>query len=97
MTALNITEENPSSNLKIEDYDRFLVKYLRTTTNEKEVFTENDNIILGTLMSLRNMTVWAYKTTEEIGENVLAYDPIPGVQKGCVSLEEATGGKSWSL
>jgi len=46
---------------------------------------------------LRDNTVWAYKTTEEIGENVLAYDPIPGVQLGCVSLKEATGGKAWSL
>ncbi len=29
---------------------------------------------------------------EYIGENVLAYVPIPGQQKGCVDLIEATGG-----
>jgi hypothetical protein len=32
-----------------------------------------------------------------VGEKVLAYDPIPASQKGCVSLEETTNGKAWSL
>jgi predicted DNA-binding protein (MmcQ/YjbR family) len=46
---------------------------------------------------LRNMTITAFKTNEYIAENVLAYAPIPGEQKGCVDLMEATGGKAWSL
>ena len=37
------------------------------------------------------------KVIEYIGEKVLAYDPVPGQQKGCVDLIEATGGKSWSI
>lgn len=97
VSGLDITENNPPSNIKTETYDTFLAKYLRATKEEKKAFTENDNVILGTLGGLRSITVWAYKTTEEIGENVLAYDPIPGVQIGCVPLEEATGGKEWSL
>jgi hypothetical protein len=43
------------------------------------------------------MSIWAYKTSQKIGEEVLAYDPIPGKLQGCISLEEATGGKVWSL
>ena len=46
---------------------------------------------------LRSLTVNAFKTNELIGEEVLAYAPIPGEQKGCVDLMEATGGKAWSL
>ena len=46
---------------------------------------------------LRSLTVNAFKTNEFIGEQVLAYAPIPGEQKGCVDLMEATGGKAWSL
>lgn len=38
-----------------------------------------------------------FKTNEFIGENVMAYAPIPGQQKGCVDLMETTGGKAWSL
>ena len=48
------------------------------------------------LNNLKWMTINAYKTTQEIGENVLAYDPIPGAYY-CGDLQELTGGKSWSL
>lgn len=46
---------------------------------------------------LRGMTIWAWKNSEEIGENVLAYEPIPGQQVGCLPVEDATGGKAYSL
>ena len=48
-------------------------------------------------VQLRTMTITAFKTNEYIGENVMAYVPIPGQQKGCVDLIEATGGKAYSL
>ena len=48
------------------------------------------------LNSLKNITIMAYVTTEEIGERVLAYDPVPGAYY-CGDLQELTGGKSWSL
>lgn len=46
---------------------------------------------------LRGMTVWGWQESEEIGENVLAYEPIPGQQIGCLPVDEATGGKAYSL
>jgi len=97
LVALGITEKNLVSALKTEDYDRLLANYLRATEDEQNAFTEKDKVVFNTLKEFRDKTVWAYKTTEEIGENVLAYDPIPGVQLGCVSLEETTGGKAWAL
>ncbi|MEJ2163444.1 MAG: gluconate 2-dehydrogenase subunit 3 family protein, partial [Robiginitalea sp.] len=39
----------------------------------------------------------AYKTTEYIGEEILAYLPVPGEYIGCGDLDELTGGKAWSL
>jgi len=48
-------------------------------------------------VQLRSMTITAFKTNEYIGENILAYVPIPGQQKGCIDLMEATGGKAYSL
>ena len=47
------------------------------------------------LSSLRNMTIEAYFQSEQIGEEVLAYDPIPGRFDGCIPSEEV--GKVWSL
>lgn len=99
LTALNVTEENPASNIKTEEYDALLAKYLRTKQEEHDVFREDktDKAIFETLWGIRDKVVWAYRTSEEIGENVLAYDPIPGAQLGCIPLEEATRGKRWSL
>ncbi|MBT8281913.1 MAG: gluconate 2-dehydrogenase subunit 3 family protein [Muriicola sp.] len=47
--------------------------------------------------NLRDMTIWGYKTSEYVGENVLAYLPVPGEYIGCGDLNELTGGKDWSL
>lgn len=49
------------------------------------------------MREIRGFTVRAYKGSEYVGENVMAYAPVPGQQKGCVDLNEATGGKAWSL
>ena len=65
--------------------------------NDEKDPKNEDAIIFKTLDNLRSSSIWAFKTTEEIGENVLAYVPIPGSQKGCIPLSEATGGKAWSL
>tara|TARA_B100002052_G_C15794557_1_gene557979 strand:- start:369 stop:1016 length:648 start_codon:yes stop_codon:yes gene_type:complete len=49
------------------------------------------------LDGLRQLSIWGFRNSEYIGEKVLAYDPVPGQQKGCVDLIETTGGKSWSI
>lgn len=47
--------------------------------------------------SLRDFAIQSYKLTEEIGENVLTYQSIPGEYVPCGDLEELTGGKAYSL
>lgn len=90
------TDEEPIT-LETKDFDAILSKYLRLTKAERLAYAEEKNVVFETLTKIRDQTVWAYRTSEEIGKNVLAYDPIPGKQKGCISVEEATGGKAWSL
>jgi hypothetical protein len=98
LRALKV-EDNNASVLKTEDYDALLAKYLKANKEEVAAFKNNeeDLVVLDALTALRSASIWAYTNTEEIGENVLAYDPIPGRQQGCISVEEATGGKAWSL
>ncbi len=83
-----------------EDYKALLDKYMlnkgdmdieRKGSPDSEDMTKSEF-----LNSLKWMTINAYRTTQEIGENVLAYDPIPGAYF-CGDLQELTGGKSWSL
>lgn len=47
--------------------------------------------------NLRGSVIWAYKTSEYIGEEVLAYLPVPGGYVPCGDLNELTGGRAWSL
>ena len=37
------------------------------------------------------------RENEYIGKNILDYRPVPGEQKGCVDLEETTGGLIWAI
>lgn len=47
--------------------------------------------------NLRSMTIWGYKSSEYVGEKVLAYLPVPGEYIPCGEIEELTQGKAWSL
>jgi len=82
-----------------EAFESLLTKYLKADQKDVEDFSknENDTLTLKTLTNLRTMTIWAYKTSEKVGEEILAYDPIPGDFLGCISLEGTTKGKAWSL
>ena len=48
-------------------------------------------------LQLKSLITMGYFTSEKVGEEVLAYDPIPGMYDGCASLEEVTQGRNWSL
>ncbi|XCF07148.1 gluconate 2-dehydrogenase subunit 3 family protein [Tamlana crocina] len=94
--ALHIPETG-AKHLNTEDYTTLLDKYLRAPKAEEKQFKAEKSLVYEALLNLRNQTVWAYQTSENVGEKVLAYDPIPASQKGCISVEEATGGNAWSL
>lgn len=95
LEELGVSNKKATS-LKIEDFDKILSKYLRSTPEQQKAFATNEDLVFKTLKSIRESAVWAYISSEEIGENVLAYDPIPGIYKGCIPLTE-TKGKAWSL
>jgi hypothetical protein len=50
---------------------------------------------IGFYRSIKATAIWAYMTSEEIGKNVLSYDPIPGGFKACISVDEV--GNKWTL
>jgi len=83
-----------------EDYKALLDKHMlikdevdaeREANPDSEYMTKSEF-----LNQLKWMTINAYKTSQQIGETVLAYDPVPGAYY-CGDLQELTGGKSWSL
>ncbi|TDI80668.1 MAG: gluconate 2-dehydrogenase subunit 3 family protein [Bacteroidetes bacterium] len=58
---------------------------------------DTDAAMFSLLSNIRGMTIWSWKTSEQIGENVLWYDPVPGQHKGCLPSSEAGNGKVMSL
>ncbi|TVZ52759.1 gluconate 2-dehydrogenase subunit 3 family protein [Dokdonia sp. Hel_I_53] len=78
-------------------YEKNLGSFYQTYAKDKSTIPDPDAASFSLLGNLRGMTLWAWKTSEEIGENVLAYDPIPGQQIGCLPVQGATGGKAYSL
>ena len=82
-----------ANDLSTTDWDAQLAKYLKPGND----VPADETLASQFANQLRSITVNAFKTNEFIGEEVLAYAPIPGEQKGCVDLMEATGGKAWSL
>jgi hypothetical protein len=50
---------------------------------------------IGFYRSMKSMAIWAYFTSEEMGEKVLSYDPNPGNYEPCKPLSEVRN--RWSL
>lgn len=97
-------EEIVATNLKVsEDKKKDLNDRISIEGNDVEIGTtenkveDNEALAFGMINDLRWSTINAFKNSQKIGEEVLAYDPIPGVYNGCMPVEEATGGRAWSL
>ena len=84
-----------------EQYKEVLDKYIlkkgekdpQRDANPNDSDFVSDYEFLG---GLKWMTINAYRGSEQIGENILHYDPIPA-EYYCGNLQELTGGRSNSL
>lgn len=96
---------------KKEDFEKLLITYFNLSEEETELLFETQNTdakaipsetmddytLYKFLLAVRHYSILGYCTSEKIGKEVTAYDPVPGVYKGCIPVEEATQGKVWSL
>lgn len=100
ISVLKPNAEANISKVTQEDYKALLDNHMRIkdeVDQEREANPDSQEMTKSEFLNnLKWMTINAYRTTEQIGENVLAYDPVPGAYY-CGDLQELTGGKSWSL
>ncbi len=69
-----------------------------SSLNLTEITKSNeDPTYASTFLMMKEMVIGAYYATETIAKEVLVFNPVPGPYKGCVTVEEATGGKTWAL
>ncbi|MEA1786603.1 gluconate 2-dehydrogenase subunit 3 family protein [Arenibacter sp. GZD96] len=78
--------------------------YLETINTYNKAVKNGESAQLNDVVSqfafandLRKLAIWGYKTSEFVGEEVLAYLPVPGEFVACGDLQELTAGKAWSL
>lgn len=100
MTMIKPNTEESIEDVSEDAYKILLDKHMLVKDEIDEEREENPESLELTksefLNSIKWMTINAYLTTEQIGENVLVYDPVPS-QYYCGNLQELTGGKSYSL
>jgi hypothetical protein len=101
LTAENM-EPVLASALKVTQDDQVLYMDKINAYNEamaegKETSLEDGVSRYAFANNLRGLAIWGYKTSEYVGEEVLAYLPVPGEYIGCGDVQELTGGKAWSL
>jgi hypothetical protein len=101
-TILKLKEQSQKeiADLEALDIQKFLDAFMKV---KGEIDTERENkpdyeglTTSECLNTIKWMCIDAYITSEKIGEEVLAYDPVPG-DYYCDDLDKLTGGKSWSL
>ena len=72
------------------------IKTYMDAINDGKTATLNADAAAASLANeLRNFGIYAYKSSEIVAKNHLAYNPIPGTYIACGSVEELTEGKAW--
>jgi hypothetical protein len=79
-----------------------MIQYMTQLAKEAEVNDNTQSELVENYQSreffrqLKSLAMLGYYTSEEIGTEVLAYDPVPGPFIGCYPLKK-TGGRAWTL
>ena len=86
--------------ITIKQYTNLLDKYLLVKGDidkERKENPESKSLTTSEFLGqLKWMTINAYRNSEQVGENILVYDPVPTAYY-CGDVQELTGGKSYSL
>ena len=89
--ALKISKEQADTNQKA------INEFMEAVANGETAALDDTIANFAFASNLRDMTIWGYKASEYVGENVLVYLPVPGEYIACGDLNDLTGGKAWSL
>lgn len=100
-----VAKLKPDKNASIDDvskeeYTALLDKHLLLEDDidkEREANPEAKTMTTSEFLGqIKWLTINAYTNSENVGENILVYDPVP-TEFYCGDLQELTGGKSYSL
>jgi hypothetical protein len=78
-------------------FDKKMGEFYVAYEKDPTTLPDTDAAMFSLLSNVRGITMWAWKTSEQIGKNVLWYDPVPGQHTACIPLSEAGNGKAMAL
>ena len=103
------TNAETLSNVEATDIESALSSILKKSKEEDEAIMKtfyeafeseseipDDALNYVAMNRVRDLCVFAYTNSEKVGEEIMAYAPVPGKQEGCIDLSE-TNGKAYSL
>lgn len=90
-TALQVPDPE-----KAKENSEAMRAYMEARTKGEEAALDAAVANANLAPTLRDFTIWAYKNTEYVGEEVLPYAPVPGENIPCADINELTGGWVWS-
>ncbi|MHA7057525.1 gluconate 2-dehydrogenase subunit 3 family protein [Aquimarina sp. M1] len=112
MKELGVSEEKSIDDVTTEEYEALLAKYLKLSKEKQKEYwvaiskvktpedlanVPREAIAFNYLSSVRSLSIYGFKTSKNIAENVLNYLPVPGEYIGCDTIQNLTGGKDWAL
>jgi hypothetical protein len=83
---------------KIKQWEKMRTEYWMNSSKNSSLSIPEEAMAYYSIITLRNWGVRGYRWGNEyIAKNVLDYRPVPGQHKGCVDLNDTTGGLVWAL
>ncbi len=80
-----------------EAHNKIIGEYMEAVMKGEQANLDTEVASYTFADGLRGIATWAYKSSEYVGEEVLAYLPIPGEYVACADVNELTQGRDWSL
>lgn len=79
------------------EYNVKIGEYMEAILKDSSAQLDRDSATFAMLSGIRGLTIRGWKLHEEIGKNVLWYNPIPGEYQGCIPADEAGNGYIMTL
>ena len=92
-----LTKYLKSSKEQQIEYNVKIGEYMEAVLKDSSVQLDRDSATFAMLSGIRGLTIRGWKLHEEIGKNVLWYNPIPGEYQGCIPADEAGNGNIMTL
>jgi gluconate 2-dehydrogenase gamma chain len=101
LSGLKAFDEEPDNTygdtfMDLDDEDQLAYVKLKHDAAVREEQEDTKETPRGFILTMKELTMLGYFTSEVGATKVLQYEAVPGAYKGCIPLSEAGNGKAWA-